>query len=100
MKLLLVVAAVMVWSTTVGAATDLAIVPDPTLTPGVVRTTDVGEICSQGTRELRHWSREGDDRILIEYGFSLGHNFFGHGQPIARRSPAIMNNDELLGRRA
>jgi hypothetical protein len=33
---------------------DTTIVPDPTLTPGAVRTTDVALICSVGTRELRH----------------------------------------------
>jgi hypothetical protein len=49
-----------------------AIVPDPTLTPGAVRTTDVNEICSSGTRELRHWSRERDDWIMAEYGLSTG----------------------------
>jgi hypothetical protein len=49
-----------------------AIVPDPTLTPGAVRTTNIGEICSTGTRELRHWSRERDDRIMIEYGLPPG----------------------------
>jgi hypothetical protein len=49
-----------------------AIVPDPILTPGAIRTTDVGEICSHGTRELRHWSRERDDRILAEYGLPVG----------------------------
>ena len=37
------------------ALADSTIVPDPTITPGAVRTTDVGEICSHGTRELRHW---------------------------------------------
>jgi hypothetical protein len=51
---------------------DSGILPDPTLTPGAVRTTDVGEICSTGTRELRHWSRERDDRIMLEYGLPLG----------------------------
>jgi hypothetical protein len=50
------------------ALADPAIVPDPTLTPGAVRTVDVNEICSTGTRELRHWSRERDDRIMAEYG--------------------------------
>jgi hypothetical protein len=54
------------------AFADTTIVPDPTLTPGAVRTTDVGDICSHGTRELRHWSRERDDRILEEYGLPLG----------------------------
>jgi hypothetical protein len=54
------------------AFADSGILPDPTLTPGAVRTTDVGEICSTGTRELRHWSRERDDRILAEYGLEPG----------------------------
>jgi hypothetical protein len=49
-----------------------AIVPDPTLTPGAVRTTDVNEICSTPTSGLRHWSRERDDRILAEYGIGPG----------------------------
>ena len=47
---------------------DLAIVPDPTLTPGAVRTTDPVEIGEHGTRELRHWDRARDDRIMAEYG--------------------------------
>jgi hypothetical protein len=49
-----------------------AIVPDPTITPGAVRTTDVGDICSTGTSGLRHWSRERDDRIMAEYGLPTG----------------------------
>jgi hypothetical protein len=47
-----------------------AIVPDPTLTPGGVRTPDVGEICSTGTKQLRHWDRARDDHIMAEYGLS------------------------------
>jgi hypothetical protein len=47
-------------------------VPDPTLTPGAVRTTDAVEICSHGTSELRHWSRDRDDRIMLEYGLPRG----------------------------
>ena len=46
--------------------------PDPTLTPGAVRTTDPVEICTHSTREFRHWSREADDRTLIEYGLPPG----------------------------
>jgi hypothetical protein len=53
-------------------AAPAAIAPDPTLTPGAVRTIDVGEICSHGTRELRHWDRERDDRIMAEYGLRPG----------------------------
>jgi hypothetical protein len=51
---------------------DTTIVPDPTLTPGAVRTTNVALICSTGTRELRTWSRERDDFILREYGLPPG----------------------------
>ena len=47
-------------------------VPDPTITPGAVRTTDVDEICSTGTKQLRHWDRNRDDRIMAEYGLPLG----------------------------
>jgi hypothetical protein len=54
------------------AAQDWAVIPDPTLTPGAVRTTDVGAICSTPTRELRHWSRDRDDRIMAEYGLPPG----------------------------
>ena len=53
-------------------ATEYSIVPDPTLTPGAVRTTDPVEICEHSTREYRHWSREADDRILIAYGLPPG----------------------------
>ena len=51
---------------------DSGILQDPTLTPGSVRTTDVGEICSTDTRSLRHWSRDRDDHILAEYGLPVG----------------------------
>ena len=54
------------------AFADSTIVPDPTITPGAVRTTDVGEICSHGTRQLRYWSRDRDDRIMAEYGLPTG----------------------------
>jgi hypothetical protein len=57
---------------TVAQAADFAIAPDPSLPPGAVRTTDVALICSTGTRELRHWSRERDDRIMLEYGLPPG----------------------------
>jgi hypothetical protein len=49
-----------------------AVIPDPTLTPGRVRTTDIGAICARGTAGERHWSRERDDRIMAEYGLPLG----------------------------
>jgi hypothetical protein len=47
-------------------------VPDPAITPGAVRTTDVDEICSTGTKQLRHWDRQRDDRIMAEYGLPAG----------------------------
>jgi hypothetical protein len=51
---------------------DSGILPDPTLTPGAARTTNIGEVCSVSTRELRHWSRERDDHIMAEYGLPEG----------------------------
>jgi hypothetical protein len=71
MKLYLAVLALLV-AAAPAAAQDWAIVPDPTLTPGAVRTTDVADICSTPTSGLRHWSRERDDRILSEYGLPTG----------------------------
>jgi hypothetical protein len=65
-------AAVVALAWSAASAADFAIVPDPTLTPGAVRTTDPVEICTHSTREFRHWSREADDRILIEYGLPPG----------------------------
>jgi len=50
------------------------ILPIAALTPGTVRTTDLADICSHGTKELRYWSRERDDRILREYGLPAGHH--------------------------
>ena len=41
--------------------------PDPTLTPGAIRTTDAIAICSTGTSQFRHWSRERSDLIFERY---------------------------------
>jgi hypothetical protein len=71
MKLYLAVLAFLI-AALPAAAQDWAIVPDPTITPGAVRTTDVGAICSTPTSELRHWNRERDDRILARYGLPTG----------------------------
>jgi hypothetical protein len=68
MRWLLLAALALSWP----ALADPAIVPDPILTPGAVRTTDAGETCSADTRALRHWSRERDDRIMEEYGLQPG----------------------------
>jgi hypothetical protein len=54
------------------AQADSTFIPDPTLIPGAVRTADVGEICSTGTRQLRHWDRARDDRIMAAYGLPAG----------------------------
>jgi hypothetical protein len=51
---------------------DSGSLPDPALTPGAVRTTNVGEICSTSTHELRHWSRDRDDHIMAEYSLPPG----------------------------
>jgi hypothetical protein len=32
----------------------------------------VGEICSTGTKQLRHWDQQRDDRIMAEYGLPAG----------------------------
>jgi hypothetical protein len=49
-----------------------AIVPDPTLTPGAVRTTDAFDVCSHGTRQLRHMSRDRSEGIMAAYGLRGG----------------------------
>jgi hypothetical protein len=53
-------------------ATEYTIVPDPTLTPGAVRTTDAADVCSHGTNRLRHMSRDRSDAIMAEYGLPGG----------------------------
>ena len=69
MRLLL--AAALLATVTVASA-QTTIIPDPLLTPGAVRTVDVEAICSTETRDLRHWSRQRDDRIMAEYGLVPG----------------------------
>ena len=71
MKLYLAVLACLI-AARPAAVQDWAIIPDPTITPGAVRTTDVGEICSTPTSELRRWNRDRDNRILSEYGLPPG----------------------------
>jgi len=56
----------------VGAASAQTAVPDPTLTPGAVRTTDAADVCSRGTNQLRHMSRERSDAIMAAYGLPGG----------------------------
>jgi hypothetical protein len=48
------------------------LLPNLKLTPGAVRTDNRAEICSTPTPNLRHWSRERDDRILQAYGLPPG----------------------------
>ena len=48
---------------TASGALAQAVVPDPTLTPGSVRTTNLGEICFEGTGQHRH---RHDDMAIIE----------------------------------
>jgi hypothetical protein len=49
-----------------------AIVPDPAITPGAVRTTDAFDVCSHGTAQLRHMSRDRSDAIMAAYGLPGG----------------------------
>ena len=50
-----------------------AVLPDPALTPGAVRTSGAADVCGdRHTRQFRHWSRARDDRILAEYGLPAG----------------------------
>ena len=67
-----ILGAALLASQSLAATAETTVVPDPTLTPGAVRTTDAAVICAAGTRQLRHWSRERDDRILAEYGLPEG----------------------------
>lgn len=64
LRSLLLAAAALV--ATVSAASAQAVIPDATLTPGSVRTTDAGEVCSQGTRQFRH--PHDAMAIMAEYG--------------------------------
>ena len=66
------------------AAQAAAIVPDPTLTPGAVRTVNIGEVCSTSTRELRHWDRARARPTAMEHGLPLW------------PSPAIREVDHLI----
>jgi hypothetical protein len=57
----------------VAAYRHAGVLPDPALTPGAVRTTDMAGVCTdRHTRQYRHWSREQADRILHEYGLPPG----------------------------
>jgi hypothetical protein len=49
-----------------------AVMPDPTLTPGAVRTTDAADVCSHGTKGLRHMNRERSDAIMADHGLPGG----------------------------
>jgi hypothetical protein len=67
----LVALTLLLWSAW-GPAHAQAVVPDPTLTPGAVRTTDAFDVCSHGTAQLRHMSRERSDAIMAAYGLPGG----------------------------
>ena len=41
--------------------------PDPSLTPGAIRSTDASEICATGTSQFRHWDRDRSDLIFERY---------------------------------
>jgi hypothetical protein len=44
--------------------------PDPALTPGAVRSINLGEICSAGTSQFRHWDSQRADRVYKLYGIT------------------------------
>jgi hypothetical protein len=48
--------------------------PDPTLTPGVVRTTSVAEICAPSfrTKPFRHTTSAMKKKVYAEYGMEPG----------------------------
>lgn len=56
----------------VGTASAQTAVPDPTITPGAVRTTAAADVCSHGTSQLRHRIRERSDAIIAEYALLGG----------------------------
>lgn len=70
MKLLLLAAAL---SMAAEVAAAQAIVPDPTLTPSAVRSTNVDEICSAGTRQFR--SPGHATAVFAAYGIPLASRF-------------------------
>jgi hypothetical protein len=41
--------------------------PDPSLTPGAIRSTDASAICATGTSQFRHWDRDRSDLIFERY---------------------------------
>lgn len=45
----------------------LVYLQDQTYTPGAYRTTEVKEVCSQGTKQFRHTTREMKDQAYREY---------------------------------
>ena len=47
--------------------------PDSTLTPGAVRTTDVYDICHTSTKTIRHVTQETKDEVYAEYGLPNRH---------------------------
>ena len=46
------------------------LLPDPKITPGVVRTADTLVYCHQSTKEVRHTSTALKDTVYAEYGWS------------------------------
>ena len=48
-------------------AQDAISYPDPSLTPGAIRSTDASAICATGTSQFRHWDRDRSDLIFARY---------------------------------
>lgn len=56
----------------VPAAPTAGLLPDPVLTPGAVRTTDVKDICTTKTGTIRHTTKAMKDRVRAEYAGKPG----------------------------
>ena len=65
----LVLAAMLLSS--ISSAFASSVIPDPTITPGVVRTTDAFAVCERGTKELRRASRARTELIMRAHDVSM-----------------------------
>lgn len=49
---------------------DGVVLPDATVTPGVVRTTDLNQVCGTHTSEFRHTTEKMKNQVYAEYGIA------------------------------
>lgn len=79
----------------VPAAASDPILPDPTLTPGAVLTTDTSRICQPGyTKSVRHTSSRLKHRVYQEYGIDRrgGHYEIDHLIPLELGGADVRQN--------